>query len=95
MSKLIARAKHKNENWSELLYQSLPKDNQQSALIFKPLTYMYVREEFTLHTLWIKNPNVQSLPESTEARISDKGKDLHSENKFNSFDLEMKSHAAQ
>lgn len=91
MSKLIARAKRENENWDELLYQSLPKDNQQSI---KPLTYTYDGEEFILHTLQIKDPNVQSLLKSIEARISDKGKDLHSQNKFNSFDLEMKSHAA-
>lgn len=94
MSKLIARAKCENENWDELPYQSLPKDNQQSTLIFKPLTYTYDGVEFTLHTLQIKDPNVQSLLKSIEARISEKGKDLHSENKFNSFDLEMKSYAA-
>lgn len=75
MSQLIARAKRKNENQNELLYQSLPKDKQQSTLLFKPLTYTYGGEEFTLHTLQIKNPNVQSLPKSIEARISDKGKD--------------------
>lgn len=92
---MIARAKHKNENWNELLYQSLPKDNQQSALTFKPLPYVYGGAVFTLHTSQIKNPNVPSLPGLTEARNSDKGKDLRSENKFNSFDLEMKSHAAQ
>lgn len=92
---MIARAKCKNENWNELLYQSLPKDNQQSTLIFKPLTYTYGGEEFTLHPLQIKNPYMQSLPKLIQARNSDEGKDLHSENKFNSFDLEMKSRAAQ
>lgn len=94
MSKLTARAKRENKNWDELLYQSLPKDNQQLTLIFKPLTYTYGGKEFTLHTLHIKDPNVQSLPKLIGGRISNKGKDLHSENKFNSFDLEMESHAA-
>jgi len=37
---------------------------------------------------------VQSLPKLIEAGISDKAKDLHSESKFDSFDGEVKSHAA-
>lgn len=92
---VLAGAGCKHENWNELLYQTLPKYNPQSTPIFKSLTHMTGGGEFTLRALWIESLSVQLLPELRGARISDKDKDVNSENKYNSFDLELKSHGAQ
>lgn len=56
---VLAGAGCENENWNELLYQTLPKHNPQSTPIFKPLSSMTGGEEFTLHALWIESPSVQ------------------------------------
>lgn len=56
---MLAGAGCKNENWNELLYQTLPKCNSKSTPIFKPLSNMTGGKEFTLHALWIVSPSVQ------------------------------------
>lgn len=87
---MLAGAGCKNDNWNELLYQTLPKYNSQSTPIFKPLSSITGEKEFTPSCPLDCEPQCAEL---REARISDKSKDLNSGNKCNSFDL--KSHGAQ